>query len=146
MIRHADAHWEGSLREGHGRVRVETATLDAPYSYRSRFGEGRETNPEELLGAAHAGCFTMALAAALTAAGHPPRMIDTKAAVHLSPAGGGWAIHLIELETLADVPEVDPEGFERIAQDAKASCPVSKALAGAKIELKAKLASENVTD
>ena len=140
MIRHADAHWEGSLKEGQGRVRVETQTLDAPYSFRSRFGDGRETNPEELIGAAHAGCFSMALSAALTNAGHPPKTIDTKAAVHLNQGGGGWAINLIELETLGDVPGMDAAAFEKIAQEAKANCPVSKALAGVKIELKAKLA------
>jgi osmotically inducible protein OsmC len=142
MIRRADAHWEGSLKEGQGRLRVETRALEAPYSFRSRFGDGRETNPEELIAAAHAGCFSMALSAMLSGAGHPPTSIDTKAAVHLDQVGGGWAIQLIELETLGVVDGIDAAEFQKHAQNAKANCPVSKALASVKIELKAALAPE----
>ncbi|HEX5430781.1 MAG TPA: OsmC family peroxiredoxin [Bryobacteraceae bacterium] len=140
MIRHADAHWEGSLKEGQGHLRVETLALDGPYNSRSRFGEGRETNPEELLGAALAGCFSMALSAMLTGAGHVPKSIDTKAAVHLIPVTGGWSISEIELETVVDVPDLNEASFAQHANNAKANCPVSKALTGVKIELKAKLA------
>jgi osmotically inducible protein OsmC len=136
MIRHAEAHWEGSLKEGKGHLKVETGTLDTGYSFRSRFEDGRETNPEELLGAAHAGCFSMALSAMLSAAGTPPKSIHTKAAVHLNQVPGGFAIDLIELETAGVVPGIDAAKFEEHAANAKANCPVSKALAGAKIHLK----------
>lgn len=139
MIRHAEAHWNGSLKEGVGHLKSETGTLDSDYSFRSRF-EGRgQTNPEELLGAAHAGCFSMALAAALTGAEHPPKTIFTKAAVHLNQAGAGWAIDKIELETTAEVPGIDAAAFEKFANDAKVNCPVSKALAGVQIQLRASL-------
>lgn len=146
MIRHADAHWEGSLKEGQGHLRVETLALDGPYDARSRFGDGRATNPEELLGAALAGCFSMALSAVLSGSGHVPDSIDTKAAVHLVPAGSGWSINVIELETIANVPDIDQASFERLANEAKATCPVSKALAGVRIELKAALAVEQLQE
>jgi osmotically inducible protein OsmC len=141
MIRHAEAQWNGSLKEGSGHVKVETGTLDTSYSFRSRFEGGKETNPEELLGASHAGCFSMALAAALTAAGHAPKSISTKAAVHFNQTGGSWAITQIELETTGDVPGMDAAAFQKFASDAKANCPISKALASVDIQLKATLAA-----
>ena len=139
MIRHAEAKWNGSLKEGSGHVKVETGALDAAYGFKSRFESGPGTNPEELLGAAHAGCFSMALSAGLGKAGHSPKTIDTKAAVHLNQVGGGWAIDKIELETVAEVPGIDAPSFQKLAEEAKAGCPVSKALAGVNIQLKAKL-------
>lgn len=141
MIRHAEAEWSGSLKDGSGRVKVETGTLDSPYSFRARFEGGGETNPEELLGAAHAGCFTMALSAMLTAAGKPPAKIQTKAAVHLTPVSGGFSIPKIELTTVGSVPGMTAEDFERMAHEAKAGCPVSKALAGVEITLQVSFAA-----
>ena len=139
MIRHAEARWNGSLKDGSGHVKVETGALDSDYSFRARFEGGGQTNPEELLGAAHAACFSMAVSAALSQQGHPAKTIHTTAAVHLNQAGGGWAINKIELETTAEVPGIDAAGFEKVAKDAKANCPVSKALAGVDIQLKSTL-------
>ena len=136
MIRHAEAQWNGGLKDGNGHVKTETGALDSAYSFRSRFEGGGETNPEELLGAAHAGCFSMALAAALTMAGHPPKSIKTTAAVHLEKGDSGFAINKIELETTGSVPGIDAATFEKTANEAKANCPVSKALAGVEIHLK----------
>src|SRR5271163_2783823 len=135
MIRHAEAQWNGSIKEGSGHVKVETGALDSPYSFKSRFEGGGETNPEELLAASHAGCFSMALSAMLTGAGHPPKSIDTKAAVHLNQVSGSWAVTKIELETVAEVPGLDAEAFQKLAHDAKTNCPISKALASVEIEL-----------
>ena len=129
MIRHAEAHWSGPVTTGTGHVKVETGALDSPYSFKSRFEGGGETNPEELLGAAHAACFSMALSAVLTGAGHPPSNIDTKASVHILPSGGGFSITKIELMTVGEVPGIDDAAFQKHAADAKANCPLSKALA-----------------
>jgi osmotically inducible protein OsmC len=136
MIRHAEAQWNGSVKEGHGRVKVETGALDSPYSFRSRFEGGGETNPEELLGAAHAACFSMALSGVLTKDGHPPTSIHTTAAVHIDGVPGGFAITKIELETVGEVPGIDAAAFEAAAAGAKAGCPLSKALAAVEIHLK----------
>lgn len=137
MIRHASAQWNGSLKEGSGHVKTETGALDSPYGFRARFEDGGETNPEELIAAAHAACFTMALSAALTIAGHPSKSIETSAAVHLNKLESGWAINRIDLETTGDVPGIDAAAFETAAAGAKANCPVSKALAATEIHLKA---------
>jgi len=139
MIRHAEAQWNGTLKDGAGHVKTETGTLDSAYSFRSRFEGGGETNPEELIGAAHAACFTMALSAALTTAGHSPKSIHTTASVHLNKLDSGWAINRIDLETTGEVSGIDAAAFENFAAGAKANCPVSKALAGAEIHLKASL-------
>jgi len=139
MIRHATAEWSGSLKEGKGHVKVETGALDSPYSFRSRFEGGGETNPEELLGASHAGCFTMALSAALTSAGLPPTNIKTTAAVTLTPVDGKPTITRIDLTTQASIPGIDDGKFQEIAAGAKAGCPISRALAGTEIHLDAKL-------
>ncbi len=136
MIRHASAQWHGSLKEGSGHVKTETGALDSPYGFRSRFEGGGETNPEELIAAAHAACFSMALSAALTTSGHPPKSIETTAAVQLNKLESGWAINRIDLETSGEVPGIDAAAFEAAANGAKANCPVSKALAGAEIHLK----------
>src|SRR5262249_39326124 len=140
MIRHAEAQWNGSLKEGSGHVKTETGALNSAYSFRSRFEGGGETNPEELIAAAHAGCFSMALTAALTTAGHAPKSIQTTAAVHLNKVDGGFAINRIDLETTGEVPGIDAAAFQQFANGAKAGCPVSKALAGVgEIHLKATL-------
>ena len=137
--RKAQARWEGSLQDGRGTMRMATGAYEGPYSFQSRFEEGDGTNPEELIAAAHAGCFSMALAAGLTKAGHAPERIHTDAAVHIEQQGEGFAITRIQLRTEARVPGIDAAGFQEQANAAKANCPVSKALAGTKIELEAKL-------
>jgi len=139
MIRHAEVQWNGSLKDGNGHIKTETGALDSAYSFRSRFEGGGETNPEELLGASHAACFSMALSAALTGAGNPPKSISTKAAVHLDKLDSGFAITKIELETTAEVPGIDAATFQKIAGEAKVGCPISKALASVEIHLTATL-------
>jgi osmotically inducible protein OsmC len=138
ITRHADAEWLGNLIEGSGKVKLGSGAYEGPYSFRSRFESGTGTNPEELIAAAHAGCFSMALSAALTGAGHAPTKIHTTASVKLEKDGAGFTITEIELETEGQVPGIDDATFQTIAMDAKKNCPVSKALAGPKITLKAK--------
>jgi len=136
----AEASWTGNLAEGSGRLKLGSGAFDGPYSFRSRFEEGQSaTNPEELVGAAHAGCFTMALTAALTRAGTPPTRLHTRARVTLAKDGDGFSITSIALETEAQIPGMDDASFQRIAREAERTCPVSKALAGTRIELRAKL-------
>lgn len=138
--RKADAEWEGNLAEGSGRLKVGSGAFDGPYSFKSRFEEGQSaTNPEELLGAAHAGCFTMALTAQLSRAGIRPTRIHTGAKVKLEKVGEAFSITGIELQTEAEVPNIDDATFQKYALDAKQNCPVSKALAGTEIHLSAKL-------
>jgi len=137
--RTAEAVWNGNLLEGKGQVKLGSGAFEGPYDWRSRSADGAGTNPEELIGAAHAGCFSMALSAQLTQAGHPPTRIHTTAHVHLEKVEGGFAIPRIELETEADVPGITPEQFQQLAAAAKAGCPVSKALAGTEIHLSATL-------
>lgn len=137
--RTAHAHWEGPVKEGSGKITVESGALDADYSFGARFESAAGTNPEELLGAAHSGCFTMALALGLTEAGHPPTRIDTTANVAIEKGPSGFHIPHIGLRVEAEVPGVDAADFERLAQGAKANCPVSKALAGTEISLEATL-------
>ena len=135
------AVWEGSFRDGKGAVKVESGLFEGPYSASSRFESGPGTNPEELLGAAHAGCFSMALALALSLKGAPPRKIETTAEVKIEPDGSGYRIKSSTLHTIADVPEILEETFRRIAEDAKNNCPVSRALTGVEITLDARLKS-----
>lgn len=138
--RKAEAQWEGNLAQGNGRLTLGSGAFDGPYSFKSRFEEGEAaTNPEELIGAAHAGCFTMALTAALSRAGQPPTRIHTTANVKLEKVGEGFSITNINLETEAEIPGMDDATFQRFAQDAKQNCPVSKALAGTDISLTASL-------
>jgi osmotically inducible protein OsmC len=139
VARKAEAEWRGDLRSGKGQVSLGSGAYSGPYSFRSRFESGDRTNPEELIGAAHAGCFSMALAAGLSAAGHAPERIHTVATVHIEKQDGGFAIPRILLRTEAKVPGLDQAGFQEQAEAAKANCPVSKALAGPAIELEAKL-------
>ena len=138
-VQTASAEWNGSLKEGAGRMRVGSGAVDGPYTFVSRFETGPGTNPEELIGAAHAGCFSMALAAGLSAAGHPPERIHTTTTVHIESTNGGFVIPRIQLVTEARIPGIEPAEFQKQAEIAKANCPVSKALAGTTIELEAKL-------
>jgi osmotically inducible protein OsmC len=138
-VRSAEAEWTGNLREGKGRVKLGSGAYEGEYSFVSRFEDGKGTNPEELIGAAHAGCFSMALSAGLTKAGLSPKRIHTKAQVHLEKVGDAFEITRIELDTEAAVPGLDEKAFLEHAEGAKKGCPVSKALAGTKIELKARL-------
>jgi osmotically inducible protein OsmC len=138
-VRTAEAEWKGNLFEGQGHMKFGTAAYDGPYSFKSRMESGTGTNPEELIAAAHAGCFSMALSAQLSGAGHPPKSVHTKANVHFDKVEGGFAITSIDLDTMADVPGIDAAKFQELAEGAKKGCPVSKALAGTKINLNAKL-------
>lgn len=138
-IRHAEARWTGSLKEGGGTLKLESGVYEGPYTWAGRFADGPGTNPEELIGAAHAGCYAMFLSAILTRNNVPPTSIDAKAAVHLED---GPTITKIELTVEADVPGLDAATFAEYAEEAKAKCPVSKALAGGpEIVLKASLKS-----
>jgi osmotically inducible protein OsmC len=137
--RTAEAVWEGNLRDGTGRVKLGSGGYEGPYSFRSRFEDGAGTNPEELLGAAHAGCFSMALSAALSKAGFTARRIQTSVRVHLEKVGDGFKITRIQLDTDAEVPQLDAKAFLEHAEGAKKSCPVSVALAGVEISLNARL-------
>ncbi|MBZ5514336.1 MAG: OsmC family protein [Acidobacteriia bacterium] len=139
-VRSAEAEWKGNLREGQGTVKLGSGAYEGRYSFASRFESGTGTNPEELIGAAHAGCFSMALSAALGRAGYTPTRIHTTAKVHLEKVGEGFGITKIELETEAQIPGIDAKTFHEHAEGAKKGCPVSKALAGTEITLTAKLA------
>ena len=138
-VRKAEAQWTGSLREGRGEIALESGAFRGPYTFKARFEEGKETNPEELLGAAHAACFTMALTALLARQQLTPTKIHTTASVHLEQVPGGFSIPRIDLQTRATIPGIDAEKFAALAADAKQNCPVSKVLAGAEISLDAKL-------
>lgn len=138
--RKAEAEWEGNLAEGSGRLKVGSGAFEEPYSFKSRFEDGQAaTNPEELLGAAHAGCFTMALTAQLSRAGIKPKRIHTEARVKLEKVGEAFSITQIELEMEAEIPDIDDATFQKHALDAKQNCPLSKALAATQISMTAKL-------
>jgi osmotically inducible protein OsmC len=139
--RTADAEWQGNLVEGKGHISLGSGAFDGPYDWRSRSADGAGTNPEELIAAAHAGCFSMALSAVLTEGGHVPTSIHTTARVRLDKVEGGFAITRIDLATEATIPGISAEQFEQAAQGAKAGCPVSKALAGTEIHLTATLSN-----
>ncbi len=141
ISRHATAHWEGDLKTGKGRLSTPQSGLlaDTRYGFNSRFGDEKGTNPEELIAAAHAGCFTMALSAMLTEAGHPPATLETRADVDLSMEGGP-TISQIRLKVTAQVPGLEDDGFQAIAKDAKENCAVSRALSAVPISLEATLA------
>jgi osmotically inducible protein OsmC len=139
--RTANARWEGGLRDGKGNMRLGGGAFEGQYSFSSRFEEGVGTNPEELIAAAHAGCFSMAFSGGLEKAGFTPNSVETEAKVHLSPAdGGGFRISRIDLVTNADVPNIEEDAFQQAAQAAKEGCPVSKALAAVEITVNATLA------
>ena len=139
LVRKANAVWTGTIAEGTGLIKTESGNYEGPYSVPSRFDNAKGTNPEELIGAAHAGCFSMALSAALTKSGFKPNKIETTAHVHIDKVGEGWKITKIELSTEASVPGIDKDKFDETAQAAKTGCPVSQALASVDIELDAKL-------
>ena len=128
--RNGSARWQGDLAGGSGTVTVGERAWAGNYSYASRFEDGSGTNPEELIAAAHAGCFSMALSYTLSEAGHTPRLIETTARVHLRPVDGVPTIQRIDLETEGDVPGLDEERFRELAAQAKATCAVSRALGG----------------
>jgi osmotically inducible protein OsmC len=137
--RTAQAQWDGKIKDGRGTLKLGSGAYEGAYSFQSRFEDGQGTNPEELIGAAHAGCFSMALSGMLEKAGHAPRSIRTRAEVTVEMKGQGFAITGIVLQTEADVPGMEESAFMEQAENAKTNCPVSKALAGTQITLKAKL-------
>lgn len=137
--RTADAVWNGDLKDGSGTMTLGSGAFEGAYSFKSRMEEGTGTNPEELIGAAHAGCYSMQLSAMLAHAGNPAKQIHTTAKVHFGPSGGGFAISGIDLTTEADVPGMDDAAFQAQAEEAKTNCPVSKALAATPISLHATL-------
>ena len=139
-IRTAKAQWDGNLQQGRGNMSFGSGAWTGQYSFASRFEEGTGTNPEELIGAAHAGCFSMAFANALAKKGFEPKRVSTTANVHLTKGDAGFSISTVELKTEADVPGIDDAQFQQIANEDKSGCPVSKALAGTNIKLDAKLA------
>ena len=128
MDRTANAHWTGDLKSGKGSLKLGSGAFEGPYSFSTRFEGAPGTNPEELLGAAHAGCFTMALSLFLTTAGHPPTSLDTKATVHLNKVGENFAITGIDLELRGVVPGLTAAEFQKHAETAKSGCIVSRAL------------------
>jgi lipoyl-dependent peroxiredoxin len=138
-VRSADAVWEGDLKQGKGRVKLGSGAFEGQYSFSTRFEDGKGTNPEELIAAAHAGCYSMALSAGLGKAGFTPTRISTTAKVTLDKVGEGFKITLIKLLTEAQVPKIDEKQFVQIAEATKAACPVSVALSATKIELETKL-------
>jgi lipoyl-dependent peroxiredoxin len=139
--RNGSAEWRGDIQTGSGTVTVGNGVFEGAYSYGSRFGEEEGTNPEQLIAAAQAACFTMALSSILAAAGHPPESVHTNARVQLRFVNGAPMLARLELNTEGHVPGVDEQEFQRYAEEAKATCPVSRALAGIpEIVLTAKLA------
>ena len=137
-VRSAEAEWKGSIFEGEGHMKMGTS-YDGPFTFKSRMENGPGTNPEELIAAAHSGCFSMAFTATLAKNGFSPKRVHTKAGVRFEKVGDGFAITSIDLATEAEVPGIDAAKFQELAEAAKNGCPVSKALAGTKINLTAKL-------
>jgi lipoyl-dependent peroxiredoxin len=138
-VRTAEAVWQGKLREGSGHLTLGSRAYDGPYSFASRFEQGPGTNPEELIAAAHAGCFSMALSFMLEQAGYTPERVHTAAKVFLEKVGEGFKITAITLETEGKIPGIDEKTFLDKAEAAKNGCPVSQALAGVEINLQVKL-------
>ena len=139
LIRTAEAAWEGAFRDGRGKMKLGSGAFEGDFSYHTRMENGPGTNPEELLAASHAGCFSMSLSRRLSAAGHPPKRILTEGRVLFERGGEGYIISRIDLRTEAEVPGIDEETFQEQAEAARQNCPVSKALAGVEISLRAKL-------
>ena len=138
-VRQSSAVWKGNLKEGKGTIKLGSGAFEGQYSFATRFENGTGTNPEELIAAAHAGCFSMALSAGLGKAGITPDSIQTTAKVNLEKQGEGFTITRIDLVCEAKIPDIEPAAFKKFAEDAKTNCPVSKALAGPKISLDARL-------
>lgn len=139
--RDGNAVWNGGLKDGNGTIKVGDALFEGQYSFSSRFEEGEGTNPEELIAAAHAGCYSMAFSAELEAAGFTPNSVSTKASVWLEKVGDGFSITRILLSTEGDVPDIDDAKFQEVATAAKDGCPVSRALSAVDISLEATLSS-----
>lgn len=139
-VRKGSAEWQGGLKDGRGTVEVGDGVFSGSYSFGSRFEEGGGTNPEELIGAAHAACFSMAFSAGLEKAGHTPERVATTATVHLEKKDGGFAIGRVVLDTEGTVPGIDDATFQDEAEKAGQNCPVSKALAGVEITVNARRA------
>jgi len=136
----ANARWEGSLQDGHGTMRMASGAYEGPFSFQSRFEEGDGTNPEELIAAAHAGCFSMALSGEIDRAGHEAESVETEATVHLDKVTEGFGIKRIVLRTRVSAPGLDESAFQEAAEAAKKGCPVSQALAAVEsIEVEAEL-------
>ena len=141
-VRNADAVWEGNLKDGRGNVKVGSGAFEGKYSFGTRFENAPGTNPEELIAAAHAGCFSMALAAGLGKAGFNPTRVYTTAKVSIDKVGEGFKITKIQLQTEAEVPGIDEKTFQQHAQQTKTGCPVSQALSAVPMELEAKLVNK----
>lgn len=140
FTRKADADWNGGILDGKGNLKLESGAFEGAYSFQSRFGDDRKaTNPEELIAAAEAGCFTMALSGNLGRAGYQPKNIHTTASVRIEKQGNGFVIPNIDVQTVAEVDGISDEEFQQIAEQTKKTCPVSQVLAGAEISLKAEL-------
>jgi osmotically inducible protein OsmC len=137
--RNASAKWEGNLKNGKGIMKLESGAFEGKYSFASRFEDGQGSNPEELIGAALSGCFSMALAGNLEAGGFTPKNIQTSAKVKIEKVEDGFKITTIDLHTEAQVSDIDKNKFVELAEKTKSSCPVSKALTGVKISLQADL-------
>jgi lipoyl-dependent peroxiredoxin len=141
VVRSSEASWRGTVPEGGGRIALGSGAFEGPFTLKARVEDvERATNPEELIGAAEAGCYTMSLANVLSEAGHPPDDLQTTAKVRLEQLETGFSITRIDLQTVGTVPGVDEATFKRLAEEAKATCPVSRALAGTDITLEARLA------
>src|SRR6266705_1572632 len=138
-VRSAEAAWKGTLREGAGKMKLASGAYEGSYSFASRFEEGKGTNPEELIAAAHAGCFSMAFSNGLAQAGFTPKRVSTVATAKLEKVGDGFKITTIDLKTEAQVPGIDATKFQELAEGAKKNCPVSQALTGVNIVLHARL-------
>jgi osmotically inducible protein OsmC len=137
--RTSSAKWQGSLKEGAGTVALGSGVFQGPYSFTSRFEAGSDTNPEELIAAAHAACFSMALSNSLAQAGHVPTSVDTTASVHLGKTDEGFGITRIDLVTNGDVPGIDAAEFQKMAEATKTGCIVSRALGAVDMTLEATL-------
>jgi len=143
LVRRSTAVWEGGLKTGKGTMKIGAGAFEGKYSFASRFEQGTGTNPEELIGAAHAGCFSMALSLVLEQAGYKPERIETTARVSVDKVLEGFKITTIELETEGRVPGIDEKTFLEKAEAAKKGCPLSMALTGVEIKLRARLAAAN---
>jgi osmotically inducible protein OsmC len=145
-VRSANAEWRGDLPSGKGTMKLQSGAYEGQYSFSSRFEEGTGSNPEELIAAAHAGCFSMAFSNGLAKAGFTPNSVRTQANVYLEKGDAGFGITRIRLDTEADVPNIDEARFQELAEEAKKGCPVSRALAAVgSIEVNARLVNSTAT-
>jgi len=145
MVRKASAVWKGSLKEGKGTISSDSGVLsNTPYSFSTRFENAKGTNPEELIAAAHAGCFTMALSAQLGNAGMTPESLETTASLTLDKLDAGWTVTKIHLDVMARIPGADKAAFDKAAENAKAGCPISRLL-NAQITMTARLVGGQAT-